>query len=38
MYVSLPSVTRDILGQNYKKGAKVKYKKRATSHLFTPLG
>ena len=31
MYVSLPSVTINIAGQNNKKGAKVKYQKRASS-------
>ena len=34
----LPSVTIDIVGQNYKRGAKVKYKKRATSCSFNPFG
>ena len=38
MYVPLPSVTIDIVGQNYKKGAKVKYQKRATSRSFNPFG
>ena len=27
MYMPLPSVTIDIVGQNYRKGTKVKYKK-----------
>ena len=38
MYVPLPSVTIDIAGQNYKKGAKVKCKERATSLSFNPFG
>ena len=38
MYVPLPSITVDIVGQNCKKGGLVKYKKRATSRLFNPFG
>ena len=38
MYVPLPSVTIDIVGQNYKKGTEVKYQKRDTSRLFNPFG
>ena len=37
MYLPPPSVTIDIAGQNYKKGAKVKYKKRVTSHSLNPF-
>ena len=29
MYMPLPPVTIDIVGENYKKGAIVNYKKRA---------
>ena len=38
MYLLLPSVTIDIVGQNYRKGAKVKYPKRATPRSFNPFG
>ena len=38
MYMVLPSVTINIVGQNYKKGANVKCKKGATSHSFNPFG
>ena len=38
MYVPLPSVTIDIVGQNYRKGTKVKYQKRVTSHSFSLFG
>ena len=38
MYVSLPSVTIDIMGQIYRKGTKVKYQERATSRSFNPFG
>ena len=38
MHVSLPFVTIDIVGQNYKIVVKVKYKKRATSCSFNPFG
>ena len=38
MYVPLPSVTIDIVGQNYRKRTKVKDKKRATPCSFNPFG
>ena len=37
MYVPLPCVTIDIMGQNYRKGTKVKYQKRATFCSFNPF-
>ena len=38
MYVQLSSVTIDIVGQNYRKRAKVKYQKRVNSGSFNPFG
>ena len=38
MYVPLPSFIIDIEDQNYKKGAKVMYQKRASSCSFNPFG
>ena len=38
MYVPLPSFIIDIEDQNYKKGAKVIYQKRASSCSFNPFG
>ena len=37
MYVPLPSVTTDIVGQNYKKETKNKYKKRDTSRFIQSI-
>ena len=37
MYVPLPSVTIDIVGQNYEKGGKIKYQKRTISRSFNPF-
>ena len=38
MYVSLLSTTIDIVGQNCRKGTKVKYQKGVTSRSFSPFG
>ena len=38
MYVPLPSVTIDTVGQIYRKGTNVKYKKRATSRSLISFG
>ena len=38
MYMPLPSVTLDIVGQNYRKGTKVKYQKRASSRSCNRFG
>ena len=37
MYVPLPSVTINIVSQNYKKGPNVKYQKSATLKLIQSI-